>query len=277
MSAFDDYKKDFQAELGSIIKERINAVGWTKKKLNEHRQQALTNMLNHADTHSKWHHEKLKGIDLNSISPDDLSALATMTKEDVQANFDDISTDPKVTKAWCDGHFKAGNFYTDGSYCILASGGSSGHRAMQVYKPKAAAEFAAQILRMSQRLAMHQGMERAHKPLVFIAAAPGAAHATSVIPPLLPGFTSEHAMAVTEPMVEIAAKLNKLQPKALTIYSSYLRHLIQAQEDGLLNISPESISLTSETPSPVDIAAPKKFGLVLLLQTGVRLSLALLA
>lgn len=266
MSAFNKYREAIGAELNAVLPQRIAAVDWDKETLQAHRSKALAKLLSHTDEHSRWHHKRFRGIDLSSISPDNIAALPTMTKMDLTAHFDDISTDPKVTKAWCEAHLAADNPYTDGSYIILASGGSSGHRAMQVYSPNSAAEFGSAGFRHSTRFALRKNAEagRNNTPLappdlskqVWIVAATGAAHATRVLPPIL-GFHEGNMFAVTDPMDKITAKLNALQPTHLVIYSSYLRHLIQAQEDGRLNISPINIALTSETPNPVDITRAK--------------------
>ena len=258
MTAFTRFKKTCQAELQTILPERVAAIDWSTERLKLVRGEGLQKLLEHAARHSSWHQQRLRSIDLSSITPGDLSALPIMSKRDVQDNFDAISTDPKVTRAWCDMHLAAGSFYTDGTYCILASGGSSGQPGVQVYNPNAAMQFAAASFRGGIRYAARQGLPPSDPSKQFwIVAAAGAAHPTRVIPPLL-GISGENLRAITDPFEELVASLNKQQPKQLMIYSSFLGRLIEAQLAGHLNISPDVISMTSETPSQPDIARAKE-------------------
>lgn len=253
VTAFETFKAACQAEIEAALPERLAAIDWKPSVLADHRSKALKELLSHATRHSEWHHERFMDIDLEAITPDDLTSLPTMTKEDVSANFNDITTDPKVTRDWCEGHLGEGTPYTDGTYCIIASGGSSGHRAMQVYNPGTAAEFIAAGLRMGLRYSQRTGAEFDLGKFVIIAAAPGAAHGTDIIARLMSELPADNRLSVTDPMVDTVARLNEIQPGSMTIYSSYLRHLIQAHEDGRLAISPLSIMVSGETPSLVDI------------------------
>lgn len=257
MSAFETIKKACQAELSTVLPERVAAMDWSTEQLKLVRGEGLKKLLSHALSHSSWHQQRLRSVDLSRVTPDDLSALPTMSKQDVQENFDAISTDPKVTRVWCDKHLAAGNFYTDGTYCILASGGSSGQPGIQVYDPNAAMQFAAATFRGGIRYAARQGLPPTDPSEQFwIVAAEGAAHPTRVIPPLL-GISGENLHAITEPFEELVAALNKQQPKQLMIYSSLLGRLIEAQLADKLNISPDVVSITSETPNLLDITRAK--------------------
>ena len=258
MSAFEIFKKACQAELQTILPEHVAAIDLSTEQLNSVRAEGLQKLLEHAASHSSWHHQRLRSIDLSAVTPDDLSALPTMSKRDVQENFDAISTDLKVTRAWCDMHLAAGDFYTDGTYCILASGGSSGQPGIQVYNPNAAMQFGAASFRGGIRYAARQKLPPADPSKQFwIVAAAGAAHPTQVIPPLI-DISNENLRAVTDPFEELVEALNNQQPKQLMIYSSFLGRLIEAQLAGKLKISPDVISMTSETPSQPDIARAKE-------------------
>jgi len=257
MSPFDTFKNACQKELHTVLPERVAAIDWAPEQLKCAREEGLQKLLSHAVNHSKWHQQRLKGLDLSAVTPDKMNTLPTMNKSDVQTNFDAISTDPKVTKAWCDQHLAAGNFYTDGTYCLLTSGGSSGQPGIQVYKPNAAMQFAAASFRGGIRYTARQGLPPADPSKQFwIVAAAGAAHPTQIIPPCI-GINGENLRAVTDPFEEVLSALNELQPKQVMIYSSYLGRLVEAQLAGKLDISPEVISMTSETPNLSDIARAK--------------------
>lgn len=269
MPPFETFKNACQTELRTALPERVAALDWPAQKLKSAREDGLQKLLRHAVNHSKWHQQRLKGVDLSSVTPDKMDAIPTMSKKDALVNFDAISTDPKVTKAWCDRHLAKGNFYTDGTYCLLTSGGSSGQPGLQVYTANAAMQFAAASFRGGIRYAARQGLPPADPNKQFwIVAATGAAHPTQTIPPCV-GINGDNLRAVTDPLEDILSTLNKLQPTQLMIYSSYLGRLIEAQLAGKLDISPEVISMTSETPNLGDIARAKD----LLLQNIVQLGL----
>ena len=257
MTPFETFKKACQSELQAVLPQRIAAVDWSAEKLSVERAKGLQKLLAHVLDHSPWHRERLQNVDIDIVTPDNMTALPTMTKADVQENFDAISTDSKVTKTWCDQHLAAGTFYTDGSYCILASGGSSGRPGIQVYDARAAMQFAATSFRGGIRYNTRHGLPPADPSQQFwIVAAAGAAHPTRVIPPCF-GISGKNLWAVTDPFEDIVGALNTQQPKQLMIYSSFLAHLIEGQLSGKLNISPEVISMTSETPNLEDIARAK--------------------
>lgn len=147
MSAFETCKNICQAELKTVLPTRIAAMDWSPDQLKTARTESLHHLLEDATNNSSWHRRRLQHIGIDTVSPEDLSNLPTMSKQDVLKNFDEITTDPKVTKAWCARYLADGNFYTDGTYCILASGGSTGESGIQVYSPNAAMQFAAASFR----------------------------------------------------------------------------------------------------------------------------------
>ena len=214
----------------------------------------LRELLDHAKTRSTWHRERLQGVDPATFRVADLDSLPTMKKGDVNEHFDEISTEPRLTRSWCESHLQQGNPYTDGTFCVIASGGTSGHRTVQVYTAQAAAGVIGLGSRMDIRHMIRTGVTPAPGKVVWIAAAPGGAHATDVFARLGGGLTDGQRFAVTDPVGDVIAGLNEIQPALIMLYSSYLKQLIQAQSDGRLSIAPSQLALTSETPSPADMA-----------------------
>ena len=92
MSPFDTFKNACQTELHTVLPERVAAIDWTPQQLKCAREDSLQKLLSHAVNHSKWHQQRLKGLDLSAVTPDKMNTLPTMNKSDVQANFDAIST-----------------------------------------------------------------------------------------------------------------------------------------------------------------------------------------
>ncbi len=70
---------------------------WSASELHEHRRAELTATVALAKAESRWHATRLAHIDVNALDPSDLSALPTMTKRDLMANWDDVVTDGRLT------------------------------------------------------------------------------------------------------------------------------------------------------------------------------------
>ena len=77
---------------------------------------------------SPWHRERLKGIDVASISEADLTSLPTMTKGDVMSHWDEIVTDKRLSLKGANDHITAKlrspdtDYYYQGDYEIFATG-----------------------------------------------------------------------------------------------------------------------------------------------------------
>src|SRR5262245_18301838 len=79
------------------VLELVPRSTWTPEEPEAHRRDALAATLRNACEGSAWHRERLDGIDLATVTPDDLSQLPTMTKHDLIANWDAIVTDPRLS------------------------------------------------------------------------------------------------------------------------------------------------------------------------------------
>lgn len=63
-----------------------------REKLLFLQQKRLTEYLSFVVAHSKWHRERLRDIDVETITVDTISRLPTMTKEDLRGNVSEIAT-----------------------------------------------------------------------------------------------------------------------------------------------------------------------------------------
>ncbi len=77
--------------------------------------------------------ERLRGVDVDAIEPDDLTALPVMTKAELMEHFDDVVTDPRITLADAEAALARANGEPAtllDEILVLTSGGSSGPRGV---------------------------------------------------------------------------------------------------------------------------------------------------
>src|SRR6478735_3667581 len=138
--------------LGTRLAEHRQRLAWDPDRLRTHQRERLRTLLAHAKTHSRFHARRLRGVDLlrNDIAQL-LRELPVMTKADMMAHLDDIVTDPRLTSAVVEDQLAASMHVPGlllGEYVCLASGGSSGHRAIFVQRLSEYADFVASLTRV---------------------------------------------------------------------------------------------------------------------------------
>ncbi|MFY1621305.1 phenylacetate--CoA ligase family protein, partial [Micromonospora sp. WMMD736] len=230
-------------------------LNWTAEQIAFAQRDGLQTLLRHAAEHSPFHRKRLAGMDIATISPDDLSALPVMTKAQMMAELDDVFTDRRLSQAAVESALAATGTEPVpilGDYIALASGGCSGQRATFVLDRTAVSTFTASVLRESgpaDPIAEAPGGQ----PLMAFVSSPSAVHATG----MLAALTSAGAAPVRSGLVpataalgEIVARLNALQPGVLTGYASMLSRLAAEASGGRLRIAPAMVNSTSETLLP---------------------------
>jgi hypothetical protein len=91
-----------------------------------------------------WLPADLTRADIDTFELSDLAKLPIMTKNEMMANFDDVVTDRRLTRALVERHITdsaAEPSLILGDYVCLASGGSSGLRGTYVQTPAEYVEF----------------------------------------------------------------------------------------------------------------------------------------
>ena len=231
-----------EAERGQLfgisMQEQMARLSWTGAEFDEARTIGLRSLLATARARSSWHAERLAGLDLERVGVADLAGLPVMTKADLMGSFDRIVTAPGLSLARLEDHVsRAGSAVelVDGEYLVLASGGSSGRRAVFPFTVPEAATYFASLLRFSV-----QWRSRQHLDLGVIATvtAGTSTHATGALTQLFPRPEERHAFPITTPLEEIVEGLNRVQPALLVAYPSALAILAAEQVAGRLRISP---------------------------------------
>ena len=91
------HRARLQADLLAHYDELIARTSWDRERIRDHQRARLRPLLRHAATRSRFHAERLRGVDVDSIEPDDLTALPVMTKSELMERFDDVVTDPAAS------------------------------------------------------------------------------------------------------------------------------------------------------------------------------------
>lgn len=216
-------------------------------------QAGLSRLLDHAVRHSPFHRARLAGVDIRIISASDLTALPVMTKEQMMSSLDDVFTDSRLTRARVEqalAETEETPVPIDGEFLALATGGSTGRRAIITYDVPGLVGYLCSLARpMAARLQEVAGDGPLPTLTLAMVAAASAKHATQAMAHFAAGtlpFRFDHVPA-TMPLPDIVAQLNTSQPPALMGYASMIYRLAAEQRAGRLQISPLSVSATSES------------------------------
>jgi len=100
--------------------------------------------------HSAFHARRLQGIDPGQFDLADLARLPVMTKADMMADFDQVVTDHRCSRAAAERALAATSTEPvpmPGGFLCMATGGSSGQRGIFAYDAAGTAEFVTMIFR----------------------------------------------------------------------------------------------------------------------------------
>src|SRR3954454_1767625 len=254
-ASFTRLRSGLQQELLAGYDELIARMTWDRTQIRRHQRERLQGLLRHAAARSPFHTERLAGLDLSDIGPEDLTALPVMTKGELMARFDHVVTDRRITRAEVEAALAAADeepaVVGDGAL-VMASGGNSGPRGVFVLDPPAQRQFLGSLSRALVSRLRATGSPPGGLHVAFVAAA-SAVHATRAAVAISEGgalpfhFT---AVPVTLPPTEIVRRLDALQPQALYGYPSMLALLAGEQAAGRLHIAPVTVTCTSETLTP---------------------------
>jgi phenylacetate-CoA ligase len=253
-SAYEALRQQHLREMRARIPEIIGRLGWSAERLKAERERRLRDMIRLAKQRSAWHRQRLAHIDPDRITEESMRDIEPMTKEDLMTHFDAISTDPRVTLDVAEAHLarlKSGAYLLD-RYHVIASGGSSGRRAVAVHDWDAWAEGYITFFRYVMSLRMRDSALRDRPMVGAMVAAQDPTHATGALPHTFsdPASAMWHRYPVSTPFEQIVDGLNAVQPDVLASYPSVLHQLAFAAQRGDLRIQPRLMFCTSEPLYP---------------------------
>jgi phenylacetate-coenzyme A ligase PaaK-like adenylate-forming protein len=255
MSPWQRFRDDVQVQVLGAAADELARLTWSHDRIEQAQREGLRRLLTHAAEYSPFHRDRLAGIAVGDIEPDDLSALPVMTKAQMMDALDDVFTDRRLDRRVVDSALTATRTEPApilDDYVALASGGCSGRRGVFVLDRAAVVKFIASVARQpgpTNPLVDATG----GPPVLALVASPSAIHATGLLAALMSEGSAPARSALvpaTRPVAEIIEQLNALQPAVLSGYASILVRLAAEASSGRLRIAPRAVSSTSETLLP---------------------------
>jgi phenylacetate-CoA ligase len=254
MADYATLRQRHLARAFDVLPRQLEALTRPPDRLRSERQAALRAIVAHARARSPWHRARLAGVDPDRLTESGLRALPTMTKDDLMTHFDEIVTDPRLTRDTVEAHL-AGlttDAYLLDEYHACASGGSSGRRGAFVFDFEGWVMPYASYLRFSLRMSQQVfGADAPPPSPMVMVAADKASHMTSALTQTfaLPG-AEIHRVPATLPIDRIVSRLNEMQPAYLTGYTSIVHQLAREATAGRLRMAPRLVGMTSEPLLP---------------------------
>lgn len=239
----------WNARLRAALPAHLDRLTWDADRVRAHQRDRLRALLRHAKTSSRFHAERLAGVDPVRFELADLPSLPTMTKAEMMAGLDDLLTDPRLSRAVLERHLAGLTEAAPllGGYVVLASGGSSGERGVLAYGSGAIVDYTLGLTRAGlARLLALGPPPPGGVPMAMVAAA-SPIHATRALPELFSGeLLAVTSIPVTLPLPEIVGRLNRARPMLLQGYPSVLSLLATERAAGRLRIAPLAVTGSSE-------------------------------
>lgn len=241
MGTYEELRQRHVQTLLERMPAHVERLAWPAERLAAWQRERLAALRGHAIAGSAWHRERLA-----SLAPDaPLESLPTMNKGDLVEHFDEIVTDPRVTRTVVEDHLaslEGGDAYLLDQYHVVATGGSSGARTVVVWDWDGWADC---FLSLGRRNLLRSVGERPVMAMVI------GDHATHMGAAISQTFSSPmitmHRIAATLPIGTIVDRLNEIQPTTLQGYPTMLHRLAIEQCAGRLKIAPGNVFSTSET------------------------------
>jgi phenylacetate-coenzyme A ligase PaaK-like adenylate-forming protein len=179
----------------------------------------------------------------------DRDPAATLDKATMMERYDELLTGPRLSLARLEAHVDAlsGDELLDGEYRVMATGGTSGRRAVLPYSR---AEWRLACSSFFRWQAMTGRRPRPRKRIAVVMA-PSPQHMTWRYAATLDvGLMDLLRLDATRPIGELVDALQRHRPQELNGYTSVLALLAVEQLEGRLDIAPGFVATTSEVRTP---------------------------
>ena len=237
----ESVRTEYAGRLMQRTEESEERLSWSVEQRQAFTNERLAEFLEFARERSPWHRKRLDGVDLSTVTAQDMSALPTMNKHDLHESWDAIITDPELTHAVATRHLatlKDGFSFALGRYVVCATGGSTGFRSVIAVDADAFAEWVG--LNMAHaRSSRPPDLDLPEVPVQGRLTALNPVHmsgATSAI--LQGGIATMVTVPPSTPIADAVSILNEAQPDVLMSYGSMLHLMAVEALAGRLNIQP---------------------------------------
>lgn len=208
----------------------------TKQQIKEQQKIDFLKLVQFASLHSPYYKMIIKKyrINVTNCKPEDFPIL---TKTDVIKHFDQIVTNPLITKnkiaEFLEHSSDSTELFLD-KYYVIHTSGSSGTVGYYVYSQKELTKGLANFT--------YANSLKPFQKLAYVAAIKGhfaGATMASITKKLPLIYRDIQTFDINAPFSEIISKLNKMQPTSISGYPFALRKLAEAQDEGELHITPK--------------------------------------
>jgi phenylacetate-coenzyme A ligase PaaK-like adenylate-forming protein len=216
----------------------------------------------HANAHAPYYANivRERAIDLNACTPADFPVL---TKSLLMANFNDIVTDPRITKqAVADflNHSKDPKERLFNEFTIMHTSGTSGEVGYFLYAPADHARMRATAMRNRdayRSLFPRMRLRPRRIRVAFYGATGGHFAGVTSVASLQQGvrrlFVNAQAFEVNTPLPQVVERINQFRPDMLWGYTTALKMLGEEQRAGRLDIKPAAVAATGEMVTTADM------------------------
>ncbi|MCB4398421.1 hypothetical protein [Synechococcus sp. MU1625] len=246
----DKKNKNIEREvLEQLTRESRASLRMNKIMLNIYQTERLREILFFAKSKSRWYGEKLKNVEIDKITTENMSQYVPITnKKEFTENWDAFCTDAKLSKNQIDvflkeinksGNREEWNLYK-GKYHVISSSGSSGRPGIYVYTKEEWLRQCAQYSRfVSSNFDKLRIANLTVKSLLF--ASPRCSK--TIMQGRRDYDLDEEYFRDPD---TINQRLTELNPEVLITLPSILERLIKEKEQGNLDINPSFIKVSAE-------------------------------
>jgi len=240
--------------VGKLIKARP-VDGLPLEKIQRRADKRLKKLVKLAKERAPFYAKLYSHIDVENFK---LTDLPPTTKELLMENFTDTLTVDDVdfdeVKAFIEDPSRIGEFYKN-KYVLVHTSGTTGIKGYFVYSKGGWAMIQALYLQRCRRdtRVFPDIITRIFNPIRYAMIIPVGGHyatllAERISPSKLKGvYYRIKLLSILDPLDKVLAELNEFQPEMLHGYPTYMEKLAYEKIKGSLNISPEFVSVASET------------------------------
>ena len=231
----------------AAMDDHITRLDWRRQDIDRYRDQRLRMLLGYARERSPFHARRLTHLDPDRATVADLAAVPIMTKAQAQDCWDDIVTDPGLSRDRAE-HVLAQQkwySYTQADHQVFSSGGSSGVRGVYVWSWQFFVSAACLAWRTQARAEQRDPRLGATRLAVLAAGMPP--HASTPLFDVPTAADMETVViAAGAPFDEVLTAVAAARPTHLVGYSSVIGRLARATLAGELDCHPVRVSTNSE-------------------------------
>jgi phenylacetate-coenzyme A ligase PaaK-like adenylate-forming protein len=240
------------------VNRRLGRAAFEARRLHKFRN--LARFVQHRSRHYARIMQE-HGIDPRTCQPEDFPVL---TKADVVTNFDDIVTDPSVTRQHVHDFLAQSRDPSDrflGRYVVVHSSGTTGEKGYFLYSDR---EWSRGLSSFGT-LRDFQLLSGRRQRVAFIGATGGHLAGISIMAtlrdPMLRPIFRFASYDINAPFERTVAALNQFQPDVVVAYGLAIGTMAEHQLAGRLSIRPRVVTNSGEAITPMDRAqAEAAFG-----------------